>query len=87
VDYSVLGGEPQQARGPSWYNLDASAFKEFALGDTARLQFRAEAFNAFNHAQFGQPGNLNYTNPTNFSSITTLRNSPRLMQLALKLAF
>jgi len=87
VDYSVLGGEPQQARGPGWYNLDASVFKEFALGDTTHLQFRAEAFNAFNHAQFGQPGNLNYTNPTNFSSITSLRNSPRLMQLALKLAF
>lgn len=86
-DYSVLGGEPQQARGPAWYNLDASVFKEFALGDTTHLQFRAESFNTFNHPQFGQPGNLNYQNPTNFSTITSLRNTPRLLQFALKLAF
>jgi hypothetical protein len=86
-DYSVLGGAPQQARGPSWYNLDASVFKDFSMGETARLQFRAEAFNALNNPQFGQPGNLNYTNPKNFSQITSSRNSPRELQLALKLSF
>jgi hypothetical protein len=86
-DYSVLGGAPQQARGPSWYNIDASLFKNFALGETARLQFRAEAFNAFNNPQFAQPTNLNYTNPTNFSQITSSRNTPRELQLALKLSF
>ncbi len=74
-DYSVLGGSPQQARGPGWYNLDASVFKEFALTEVTRLQFRAEAFNTLNKPQFGQPGNLNYLNPSTFSSITTLRNS------------
>jgi Carboxypeptidase regulatory-like domain len=87
TDYSVLGGAPQQARGPSWYNLDASVFKEFEIKDSTRLQFRAESFNTLNKPQFGQPGNLNYLNPTNFSSITSLRNTPRLMQFALKLSF
>jgi hypothetical protein len=87
TDYSVLGGSPQQARGPGWYNLDSSLFKEFALGDVSRLQFRAESFNTLNNPQFGQPTNLNYENPKTFASITSLRNTPRLMQFALKLSF
>jgi hypothetical protein len=62
-------------------------FKDFALGEVSRLQFRTEAFNAFNHAQFAQPGNLNYTNPVAFSEITSLRNTARLLQFALKLSF
>jgi hypothetical protein len=86
-DYSVLGGRPQQARGPSWYNLDASVFKNFEIHDTTSLQFRAESFNTLNNPQFAQPGNLNYLNPKNFSSIPALRNTPRLMQFALKLFF
>ena len=28
------------------------------FGDTVRLQFRAEVFDIFNHANFGQPGNV-----------------------------
>ncbi len=87
TDYSVLGGDPQQARGPNWYNLDSSVFKEFEITDTVRVQFRAEAFNTFNNPQFAQPGSLNYSNPSNFAVITSTRNNPRLMQFALKLAF
>jgi hypothetical protein len=86
-DYSVLGGLPQQVRGPGWYNLDSSVFKNFALHGETNLQFRAEAFNTFNHPQFAQPSNLNYENPVAFSEITALRNGPRLLQFALKLAF
>jgi hypothetical protein len=92
TDYSVLGGGPQQARGPNFANLDSSVFKYFNFTETVRLQFRAEAFNTTNHPQFGQPGTLNYavatpTNSNGFSSITSTRNNPRLIQLALKLFF
>jgi hypothetical protein len=86
-DYSPLGGLPQQARGPSFNNVDSSLFKDFTLTEAFRLQFRAEAFNTFNTPQFAQPSNLNYTNTSNFSSITSLRNGPRVLQLALKLFF
>ncbi len=86
-DYGPLGGSPQQARGPHFNNVDASLFKNFAVTEAAKLQFRAEAFNLTNTPQFGQPGNLDFTNSTAFSTITTLRNQPRLLQLALKLAF
>jgi hypothetical protein len=92
TDYSVLGGGGQQARGPGFNNLDSSVFKYFNFTETVRLQFRAEAFNTTNTPQFGQPGNLNFnlataTNSNGFSSITTTRNNPRLIQLALKLFF
>jgi len=87
TDYSVLGGGGQQARGPSFSNLDSSIFKDFNFTESVRLQFRAEAFNTTNTPQFGQPGNLNFTTPVGFSSITSTRNNPRLLQLALKLFY
>ena len=86
TDYSPLGSAGQQARGPGFNDVDASLFKNFSLSDTFRLQFRAEAFNTFNSAQFGQPSSLNYTTTT-FGDITSLRNGPRVLQLALKLFY
>ena len=86
-DYSVLGGSAQQARGPGYQNLDSSVFKYFNFTDTVRLQFRAEAFNTTNTPQFAQPGSLNFLTPNTFASITSTRNNPRLLQLALKLSF
>jgi hypothetical protein len=87
TDYSVLGGGGQQARGPHFSNLDSSVFKYFNFTETVRLQFRAEAFNTTNTPQFGQPGSLNFLNPSTFSSITSTRNNPRLVQFALKLFY
>ena len=45
-------------RGDHSYNFDIGVFKNFpiaALGEEGRLQFRAEFFNLFNHANFGAP--------------------------------
>lgn len=89
TDFAVLGGGPQQARGPSYVDLDSSLFKNFALAEGMRLQFRAEAFNTTNTPQFAQPGQLNFTT-SHFSEITSTRNSSessRRLQLALKLFF
>jgi hypothetical protein len=89
TDLAVLGGAPQQVRGPGFSDFDSSVFKNFAFTENVRLQFRAEAFNTTNTPQFGQPGNLNtFNNPTGgFSSITTIRGNPRTLQLALKLFY
>jgi hypothetical protein len=87
TDYSVLGGPPQQARGPAFSDLDFSVFKYFPITEATRLQFRAEAFNLTNSPQFNNPGQLNFLNKVNFSAITGLRNNPRLLQFALKLYF
>ncbi len=43
--------------GPDFINTDFSAIKHFLLPrEGMRLDFRAEFFNLFNHAQFGTPG-------------------------------
>jgi len=44
-------------------------------------------YNLLNHPQFSNPGSLNYNNSSNFSSITSVRNATRIMQLALKLYY
>jgi hypothetical protein len=93
TDYSPLGGNPLVARGPHFNNLDFSLFKQFSIERVGQLEFRAEAFNLTNTPQFSQPGNTaGYTstgpgNPNGFSTITGLRNNPRLLQFALKLYF
>ncbi len=89
TDLAVLGGAPQQVRGPSFSDFDSSVFKNFAFTESVHLQFRAEAFNTTNTPQFGQPTNLNtFNNPTGgFSSITSIRGNPRTLQLALKLFY
>jgi hypothetical protein len=55
--------------------------------ESKELEFRAEAFNVSNSVDFGNPGQLNFNNLTNFSKITSLRNNQRLVQLALKVFF
>lgn len=94
VDYSPLGGKPQQVRGPGYNNLDSSLLKNFHFTEAIYLQFRAEAFNTFNSPPFAQPGNLNqFQNVSNgFSAITSTKNSngnngARTLQLALKLFY
>jgi hypothetical protein len=52
--------------------------------ERARLQFRAECFNAFNHPNLGNPS----TNPTATSfGVINSQGPPRSWQFALKLAF
>ena len=91
TDYSPLGGGQQQARGPSWNNLDSSVLKNFAITESLRVQFRAEAFNTTNTPPFAQPGQLNFTT-SNFSNISSTKNSnqnngARTLQFALKLFY
>ena len=71
-------------RGPGIEDVDLSLFKNFSLGETRRIQFRAECFNLLNHANFGLPEN-DLQSPA-FGQILQA-GPPRLLQLALKLVF
>jgi hypothetical protein len=72
--------------GPDFVNTDFSVIKQFALPRREMgLNFRAEFFNLFNHAQFGMP--VNDINANGFGSVNSTVNNPRLVQLALKLSF
>ena len=71
--------------GPDFVNSDVSLIKKIALPRKMDLNFRAEFFNLFNHAQYGMP--VNDINASGFGSVNSTVNNPRLIQLALKLAF
>jgi hypothetical protein len=85
--FASLGGEGGQARGPTYFNLDASIFKNFRITESTRVQFRAEAFNLANTPQFDNPSTLNYLSASNFGLITDERGQQRLLQFALKLYY
>jgi carboxypeptidase family protein len=74
------------ATGPDFVNTDFSLIKQFALPwENMSLNFRAEFFNLFNHAQFGMP--VNDINAPGFGAVESTVNNPRLVQFALKLTF
>jgi Carboxypeptidase regulatory-like domain len=73
--------------GPDFVNTDFSVIKRFALPwENTGLDFRAEIFNLFNHAQFGLPGS-DFNSPGTFGKINYTVNGPRLVQFALKFTF
>ena len=71
--------------GPDFVNTDFSAIKHFPLGEGRDLQFRAEFFNVFNHAQFFTPGQD--VDSSDFGKIRRTVNNARLIQFALKFTF
>jgi hypothetical protein len=82
------------ATAPSLWQADVSASKRIALNERFQLQFRAEAFNIFNRAQFGAPISDYSSRPEEFGVITQPVNTtpigsgtPRQIQLALRLEF
>ncbi|MBC7924491.1 MAG: hypothetical protein H7039_02445, partial [Bryobacteraceae bacterium] len=74
-------------RSDGWENFDLSVFRVFKLpGEGRGLEFRAEAFNAFNHPVYSPP-NANFSNRTVFGRVTGIANQPRQVQFGLKLSF
>jgi hypothetical protein len=65
---------------PGINNVDFSVFKNFSLGETRRIQLRADFFNLFNHPQF-VPGSVNggesiATNTTAVQGLTQIGLNP-----------
>ena len=74
---------PTVISGPGINNWNIGVEKSFVLlREATRLQFRAELFNAWNHAQFDRP-NGNAGAGANFGRISATR-PPRLIQIAMK---
>ncbi len=70
--------------GPGYQQWDFSLFKDIPIREAKRLQFRAEFFNVFNHANFRLPDN-DISSP-NFGQIQNALPG-REVQLALKFLF
>jgi hypothetical protein len=71
--------------GPGINNWDMALLKDTEIAGDMKLQFRAEAFNVFNHAQFYNPDGT-YNDIGSFGFVSGARD-PRIMQVALKLLF
>ena len=71
-------------RGPGQEIYNMALFKEFHITEANYFEFRAEAFNTFNHTN---PNNPNTTlGNSNFGKVTTAAD-PRIIELALRYRF
>jgi hypothetical protein len=89
--------------GPGFSNLDLALIMNTKITERVNVQFRADAFDLFNHPNFGNPGGGNgfvvlpaTLTPTTLATFTTITStrfptadsgSSRQLQLALKLQF
>ena len=71
--------------GPKFFNIDAALSRNFPLHERLALTLRLEAFNAFNHPNFGNPA-ANVFSPTTFGRVSSAQPA-RVFQGAVKLTF
>jgi hypothetical protein len=72
-------------RGPGVNNWDLGIFKNVAITERLRLEFRYEMFNAWNHPQFNSPS-TDLEDRTTFGKLTSAHD-PRISQFVLKVSF
>jgi carboxypeptidase family protein len=85
VPLGTIGNSPRSVCcGPGIYNTDMSFNKSTQLGERLRMEFRADIFNIWNHAQFTSVDGLE--GDATFGKILHVRD-PRLVQFALKFHF
>jgi len=88
-------------RNPGHWNIDMAMYKHFAITESAGVEFRLEAFNIFNHVEYGplggdqggaagsagfSSGTSTFVPGSNFLQTGTAY-SPRILQLGLKFIF
>jgi hypothetical protein len=82
----TIGSAPRSmCCGPGINNFDFAIHKNTPINERMSVQFRAEFFNIWNHAQFFPPDG-NITDGATFGQISKARD-PRLIQFALKFLF
>jgi hypothetical protein len=85
--WGTVGRFLPDIRFPSSHLFDASMFKIVTLHESAKLEFRAESFNFFNHPIWGAPNTtVTATGAAGFGTITS-KNGNRTVQLALRIRF
>jgi hypothetical protein len=87
-------GSRNNLRGPRYFNLDLGVAKRFPVTEQFNVQFRADAFNALNHASFGLPGGggngagANISSGVNqFGKISSTSSTARVVQMSLRVEF
>ncbi len=83
--FGNMGPRLPDIRNDGTYNWDLSLFKDFQVVERVKVQFRAEALNAFNTPRFSGP-NTSVTS-SSFGVISGQANAPRQIQFGLKALF
>ena len=78
------GGRNTQ-RAPGFWNVDLGVQRNVRIGDRT-LQIRVDAFNVFNHINWGNPA-VNASNPATLGRITTMQGRPRQIQFGARFSF
>jgi outer membrane receptor protein involved in Fe transport len=74
--------------GPRFFNADISAQKNFQIHEVATIQFRADAFNAFNHINWANPGsNIDQAGGISSGPFPDGSANPRQFQFSLRVQF
>jgi hypothetical protein len=84
----ALGNSPRyfgNLRGPYWATENFGIFKRFPFGEGRYIEFRCDAFNAFNRSGLHDP--ITTVGDPQFGQITDVQQGPRELQLALRVTF
>jgi len=89
---SYLGGKSNQIPGPGYERINMSVFKNFKTWREQALQFRADAFNLFNHPSWGNPNDDLSNDPsggdiTGVQAFQSFTPDSRFFQLSAKYVF
>jgi hypothetical protein len=72
--------------GPSYVNFDTALAKTFRIHEGLGFQFRADAYNTFNHPNWGSPSG-NFSSLATFGNITTIATNMRIFEFMGRLTF
>jgi hypothetical protein len=72
--------------GPGVVNFDTSMAKTFPIYERLAFQFRADAYNTFNHVNWGPPSG-NWSSAATFGNITTTSTNMRVFEFMGRLTF
>jgi hypothetical protein len=74
--------------GPHLFNTDIAVQKNFPIKENLLFQFRMDAFNAFNHINFGKPGgNIEQSGSITAGAGVDNSANPRQLQFSARVQF
>jgi hypothetical protein len=86
VSLDTTSGGGGQLRGLPRWNIDLSVARKFRINERWSTSFNAQFFNLFNVVQFADPS-VSLQSPQAFGVLGTQLNSPRIIQLGLRIDF
>ena len=83
--YTFGNASRNSVYGPGMQTMDLGLVRSFSLAEKARLEARAEFFNALNHTNLGTPNR--FVNTSSFGSITEVSTPGREIQVSARISF